>query len=119
MKLDVKKILLPNLPYVFIFWFFNRVAEGCRLAEGADMVTKAMGAVSGLGALISKTRCPASTPATCCLALPAQSLSGPWFISRRKTPRNTATELSMVRRVGEIPTILSLSSIPNSTRTFS
>jgi len=21
-KLDVKKILLPNLPYVFIFWFF-------------------------------------------------------------------------------------------------
>ena len=54
MKLDVKKILLPNLPYVFIFWFFNRVAEGCRLAEGADMVTKAMGAVSGLGTLISK-----------------------------------------------------------------
>jgi len=51
-KLDVKKILLPNLPYVFIFWFFNRVAEGYRLAEGADMVAKAMGAVSGLGALI-------------------------------------------------------------------
>lgn len=58
MKLDVKKILLPNLPYVFIFWFFNRVAEGCRLAEGADMVTKAMGAVSGLGTLISKNPLP-------------------------------------------------------------
>ena len=62
MKLDVKKILLPNLPYVFIFWFFNRVAEGYRLAEGADMVTKAMGAVSGLGALISKNPLPSFYP---------------------------------------------------------
>ena len=62
MKLDVKKILLPNLPYVFIFWFFNRVAEGCRLAEGADMVAKAMGAVSGLGALISKNPLPSFHP---------------------------------------------------------
>ncbi len=62
MKLDVKKILLPNLPYVFIFWFFNRVAEGYRLAEGADMVTKAMGAVSGLGALISKNPLPSFHP---------------------------------------------------------
>ena len=62
MKLDVKKILLPNLPYVFIFWFFNRVAEGCRLADGADMVTKAMGAVSGLGTLISKNPLPSFHP---------------------------------------------------------
>ncbi|MCR0296346.1 type IV secretory system conjugative DNA transfer family protein [[Clostridium] innocuum] len=62
MKLDVKKILLPNLPYVFIFWFFNRVAEGYRLAEGANMVTKAMGAVSGLGALISKNPLPSFYP---------------------------------------------------------
>jgi len=61
-KLDVKKILLPNLPYVFIFWFFNRVAEGYRLAEGANMVTKAMGAVSGLGALISKNPLPSFYP---------------------------------------------------------
>ncbi len=62
MKLDVKKILLPNLPYVFIFWFFNRVAEGYRLAEGADMVAKAMGAVSGLGAMISKNPLPSFYP---------------------------------------------------------
>ena len=62
MKLDVKKILLPNLPYVFIFWFFNRVAEGYRLAEGADMVAKAMGAVSGLGTLISKNPLPSFYP---------------------------------------------------------
>lgn len=62
MKFDVKKILLPNLPYVFVFWFFNRVAEGYRLAEGADMVAKAMGAVSGLGTLISKNPLPSFHP---------------------------------------------------------
>lgn len=62
MKFDVKKMLLPNLPYVFVFWFFNRVAEGYRLAEGADMVAKAMGAVSGLGTLISQNPLPSFHP---------------------------------------------------------
>lgn len=62
MKFDVKKVLLPNLPYVFVFWFFNRVAEGCRLATGADMVTKAMGAVSGLGTLIAGNPLPSFHP---------------------------------------------------------
>lgn len=49
MKFDVKKFLILNFPYVFMFWFFDKVGEGYRLAAGADMVTKAMGAVSGLG----------------------------------------------------------------------
>ena len=48
MKFDVKKFLILNFPYVFMFWFFDKVGEGYRLAAGADMVTKAMGAVSGL-----------------------------------------------------------------------
>ena len=62
MKFDVKKILLPNLPYVFVFWFFNRIAEGYRLAAGADAVTKAMGAVSGLGTLIASNPLPSFHP---------------------------------------------------------
>lgn len=62
MKFDVKKILLPNLPYVFVFWFFNRVAEGYRLAAGADAVTKAMGAVSGLGTLVAANPLPSFHP---------------------------------------------------------
>ena len=58
MKLDVKKALLPNLPYVFLFWFFDKVAQGYRLAEGADMITKAMEAVSGLGSVIAGNPLP-------------------------------------------------------------
>ena len=39
MKFDVKKFLILNFPYVFMFWFFDKVGEGYRLAVGADIVT--------------------------------------------------------------------------------
>lgn len=58
MKLDVKKWILPNLPYLFIFWFCTKVAEGWRLAEGTDAVTRAMEAVSGLGTVIGQNPLP-------------------------------------------------------------
>lgn len=61
-NIDIKKYVLPNLPYLFIFWFFSKVAEGYRLAAGADMVTKAMGALSGLGAVISQNPLPSFYP---------------------------------------------------------
>ena len=53
MKFDLKKFLILNFPYALMFWFFNRVGEGYRLAAGADMVAKGMGAISGLGEIIS------------------------------------------------------------------
>ena len=62
MTLDTKKFLLQNLPYVFLFWLFDRVGEGCRLAAGADIVEKAMGAVSGLGELIASHPLPSLYP---------------------------------------------------------
>ena len=62
MKLDLKKYILPNLPYLFLFWFFTKVAQGYRLAVGTDAVTKAMGAVSGLGALLSENPLPSFHP---------------------------------------------------------
>ena len=49
MKPDVKKLVLSLLPYVFIAWLFGKGAECYRLSDGADMVTKLMGAVSRLG----------------------------------------------------------------------
>ena len=62
MKFDVKKFLILNFPYVFMFWFFDKVGEGYRLAAGADMVTKAMGAVSGLGEILSHNPLPSFHP---------------------------------------------------------
>ena len=62
MKFDLKKFLILNFPYVFIFWFFNRVGEGYRLAAGADMVAKGMGAISSLGEIISRNPLPSFHP---------------------------------------------------------
>ena len=62
MKFDLKKFLILNFPYVLMFWFFNRVGEGYRLAAGADMVAKGMGAISGLGEIISRNPLPSFHP---------------------------------------------------------
>ena len=43
-NIEIKKYVIPNLPYVFMFWFFSKVAECYRLSAGGDMVTKAMAA---------------------------------------------------------------------------
>ncbi len=62
MKFDLKKFLILNFPYVLMFWFFNRIGEGYRLAAGADMVAKGMGAISSLGAIISSNPLPSFHP---------------------------------------------------------
>ena len=57
-NIDIKKYVVPNLPYVMMFWFFSKIAEGYRLSAGTDAVTKAMAAVSGLGATITANPLP-------------------------------------------------------------
>lgn len=61
-NIDFKKYVIPNLPYVFVFWFFSKIAEGYRLSAGTDMITKAMAAVSGLGAGITANPFPSFYP---------------------------------------------------------
>lgn len=61
-NIEIKKYVIPNLPYVFLFWFFSKVAECYRLSAGGDMVTKAMAAISGLGTAISQTPLPSFHP---------------------------------------------------------
>lgn len=62
MNTNLKKIVLPNLPYVLVFWFFTKIAEGYRLSSGADLVDKVMDAVSGLGNLIAADPFPGLSP---------------------------------------------------------
>ena len=39
----IRKYLLPNLPYFFVFWFFSKIGTAYRIAPGADFGTKLMG----------------------------------------------------------------------------
>ena len=46
---NIKKVLLPNLPYLFILWAFLKLGTAYRLAPGADFAHKLI----GLGQTIS------------------------------------------------------------------
>jgi type IV secretion system protein VirD4 len=46
----LKQVILPNLPYAGLFWFFSKVGEAYRLAPGVDVLHKAMATVNQLNA---------------------------------------------------------------------
>ena len=40
---NIKKVLLPNLPYLFFLWAFLKIGTAYRLAEGTDFAHKLIG----------------------------------------------------------------------------
>ena len=55
MSMDkIKKVVLPNLPYVFIFWFFCKMGEAYRLTPGKDVLKKLMGSLTGLNTAMAR-----------------------------------------------------------------
>ena len=48
-KLDIKKAVLLNLPYVFAFYFVNKLAAVFRLAPGNDLISKLTGGFASFG----------------------------------------------------------------------
>lgn len=62
MRPEVKKQVLSLLPYVFLAWLFGKGAACYRLSAGPDMVSKLMGAVSGLGEYLSSDPLPSLHP---------------------------------------------------------
>ena len=49
----LKKYVLPNLPYLLIFWFFNKLGWAYRLAPGVDFVRKLTGSVTTINAALA------------------------------------------------------------------
>ena len=49
-QLDLKKLLLPNLPYVLIGLYATKLGEAWRLAPGADASAKLLGLMDGFAA---------------------------------------------------------------------
>ena len=46
----LKKYILPNLPYLLVFWFFDKLGWAYRLAPGVDFVRKLTGSVTTINA---------------------------------------------------------------------
>ena len=47
--LDIKKLVLLNLPYVFAFYFVDKLATVFRLAPGTEFIDKLTGALGPTG----------------------------------------------------------------------
>lgn len=47
----VKKYVLPNLPYLFIFWLADKLGQAFRLSAGENMGKRFMDTVNGLALL--------------------------------------------------------------------
>ena len=49
-EVNVKKLLLPNLPYVLFVYLFDKAAQAVRLAPGADMSAQLLSLGDGFSA---------------------------------------------------------------------
>ena len=48
-QIDIKRLILLNLPYVFAFYFVNKLSAVFRLAPGADLMGKLTGFFATFG----------------------------------------------------------------------
>ncbi len=47
-QINLKKLIIPNIPYVFIALLFTKVSEAARLAPGADLSSKLLNIMTGM-----------------------------------------------------------------------
>lgn len=45
----LKRYVLPNLPYLFVFWFFLKLGTAYRIAEGVNFGQKLIGMFQSIG----------------------------------------------------------------------
>ena len=39
-NIDLKKLIIPNIPYLLFVWLFDKAAQAFRLSPGADLSEK-------------------------------------------------------------------------------
>ena len=49
-QLNYKKLIIPNIPYVFFVYLFDKVGQAVRLAPGADISAKILNIAKGFSA---------------------------------------------------------------------
>lgn len=67
---NLKKLLLPNIPYVFIALFATKLGQAARLTPGADFSTKVLHSMDGLHAAFQSIT-PSFHPIDLCVGIAA------------------------------------------------
>ena len=73
-QINYKKLILPNIPYVFFVYLFDKVGQAARLAPGADISEKILNITQGFPKRFQMP-CRAFTRWICLSALSARWLS--------------------------------------------
>lgn len=54
-QMNYKKLIIPNIPYVFFVYLFDKVGQAVRLAPGADISEKILNITQGFSEAFSNT----------------------------------------------------------------
>ena len=52
-QINYKKLIIPNIPYVFFVYLFDKVGQATRLAPGADISEKILNITQGFSEAFS------------------------------------------------------------------
>ena len=72
-QINYKKLIIPNIPYVFFVYLFDKVGQATRLAPGADISEKILNITQGFSEAFQMP-CRAFTRWICLSALSARWL---------------------------------------------
>ena len=67
-QVNLKKLLLPNLPYLFIALFATKLGQAWRLTQGADFSEKVLHLMDGFAAAF-QSFAPSFHPADLCIGI--------------------------------------------------
>ena len=88
-QVNWKKILLPNLPYVFIALFCTKLGQAARLAPGEDFAGKFLHFMEGLSAAFA-VPLPSFHPADLCVGIAIAAAMRLGVYVKEKTQRSSA-----------------------------
>lgn len=111
-QVNVKKLILPNIPYVFIALLATKVSEAVRLAPGSDASTKLLNIMTGLNTAFHSL-VPSFHPIDLCVGVAAAIAIRLAVYIKGKNAKKFRKIWSTAAPVGEPPRTSSPTSIPH------
>lgn len=111
-QLNVKKLILPNIPYVFIALLATKVSEAVRLAPGSDASAKLLNIMTGLNTAFHSL-VPSFHPIDLCVGVAAAIAIRLAVYIKGKNAKKFRKIWSTAAPVGEPPRTSSPTSIPH------
>lgn len=110
-QVNVKKLILPNIPYVFIALLATKVSEAMRLAPGSDASAKLLNIMTGLNTAFHSL-VPSFHPIDLCVGVAAAIAIRLAVYIKGKNAKKFRKIWSTAAPAGEPPRTSSPTSIP-------